>query len=115
VIPADVYSNPDSLGRGGWTWYTGSAAWYYRAITESILGLYREGNFLRIDPSLPRTLSEYKVSYKFGKSTYEIRVKYNPDEKEEESHMVIGGERMNELKISLIDNGEDHYVDVYIV
>jgi cellobiose phosphorylase len=114
VIPADVYANPASVGRGGWTWYTGSAAWYYRAITESILGLYREGHFLRIDPCLPKTLSKYQINYKFGKSIYEINVKNSFGEKYKSSSMTVDGEKIVDFKINLKDDGEKHFVDVFI-
>ena len=53
VVAADVYSAPDKGGRGGWTWYTGSAGWMYRAAVESILGIRKEGNRLSVKPVLP--------------------------------------------------------------
>jgi cyclic beta-1,2-glucan synthetase len=55
VIAADVYAVSPHVGRGGWTWYTGSAGWMYRLIVESLLGLRLEGETLRIEPCLPRT------------------------------------------------------------
>ena len=56
VVAADVYTNPQHAGRGGWTWYTGSAGWMYRLITESLLGLRLEVNRLRIEPVFPARL-----------------------------------------------------------
>ncbi|MBK6730137.1 MAG: hypothetical protein IPG60_03920 [Bacteroidetes bacterium] len=53
VLAADVYSRDPHAGRGGWTWYTGSAAWLYRLITESFLGIHKEGNTLKIIPCIP--------------------------------------------------------------
>lgn len=112
VISADIYSNPDSLGRGGWSWYTGSSGWYYRALTESLFGLHREGNTLRINPCLPDILTEYQVSYKFGQSVYEIKVEYYPKEKDYVSNTTIDGENVSSPIIDLIDDGQVHHVSI---
>ena len=79
VVAADVYSAPGHLGRGGWTWYTGSAGWMQRAGIESILGLHIEGDQLRIDPCIPKLWSRYEISLRRGASRYEIVIE-NPDE-----------------------------------
>jgi cyclic beta-1,2-glucan synthetase len=74
VVAADIYSAPLHVGRGGWTWYTGSAAWMYRAGVEGILGIRREGALLVIDPCLPPTWPGYDATVKFGSTQYEIQV-----------------------------------------
>ena len=74
VIAADVYSLPPNVGRGGWTWYTGSAGWMYRAGLEAILGVTREANMLRIKPCVPDDWQEFTVSMQFGTTRYEIRL-----------------------------------------
>jgi cyclic beta-1,2-glucan synthetase len=74
VIAADVYSLPPHVGRGGWTWYTGSAGWMYRAGLEAILGVTREANMLRIKPCVPDDWQEFTVSMQFGTTRYEIRL-----------------------------------------
>jgi cyclic beta-1,2-glucan synthetase len=74
VIAADVYSMPPHVGRGGWTWYTGSAGWMYRAGLEAILGVTREGSLLRIKPCIPVTWSEFEISVQFGSTRYEIKL-----------------------------------------
>jgi cyclic beta-1,2-glucan synthetase len=74
VIAADVYSMPPHVGRGGWTWYTGSAGWMYRAGLEAILGVTREGSLLRIKPCIPVTWTKFEVSTQFGATRYEIKL-----------------------------------------
>ncbi len=74
VIAADVYSMAPHVGRGGWTWYTGSAGWMYRAGLEAILGVNREGSLLRIKPCVPVTWTEFEVSTQFGSTRYEIKL-----------------------------------------
>ena len=77
VIAADVYAAPRHVGRGGWTWYTGSAAWMQRAGVESILGLRRKGDLLIVDPCIPKAWPGFTASLRHGESRYEIVVK-NP-------------------------------------
>ena len=77
VVPADIYSEPPHVGRGGWSWYTGSAAWFYRVIIERVLGIRRHGRNLLIDPCIPRAWPDFVVTYRFGKTDYEIAVE-NP-------------------------------------
>src|SRR5690606_15479592 len=77
VVAADVYTAAAHLGRGGWTWYTGSAAWMYRVALESILGFDKRGDTLRIDPRVPEGWPDYNIDYRYGRSTYAITV-HNP-------------------------------------
>jgi Glycosyl hydrolase 36 superfamily, catalytic domain len=74
VIAADVYSMPPHVGRGGWTWYTGSAGWMYRAGLEAILGVTREGDMLRIKPCIPDDWGGYEITTQFGSTKYEIKL-----------------------------------------
>ena len=74
VVAADVYSVAGQVGRGGWTWYTGSAAWMHRAGLESILGLRRRGDSLEIDPCIPKLWPGFEVSVRVGAALYEIAV-----------------------------------------
>jgi cyclic beta-1,2-glucan synthetase len=78
VVAADVYASPPHVGRGGWTWYTGSAAWMQRAGVESILGICKEGDFLRVDPCIPKAWAGFEVCFLHGASRYEVCVE-NPD------------------------------------
>ncbi len=74
VIAADVYSVAPHVGRGGWTWYTGSAGWMYRAGLEAILGVSREGPLLRIKPCVPASWTEFEFATQFGATRYEIKL-----------------------------------------
>jgi cyclic beta-1,2-glucan synthetase len=74
VVAADIYSVAPHVGRGGWTWYTGSAAWMYRAGIVGILGLRREGAVLVVKPCLPKSWPQFEVTVKLGDTRYDICV-----------------------------------------
>jgi cellobiose phosphorylase len=74
VVASDVYSLAPHAGRGGWTWYTGSAGWMYRLIVESLLGLTVDSNLLRITPCIPRDWKSFKIHYRYHDTTYDITV-----------------------------------------
>jgi cyclic beta-1,2-glucan synthetase len=78
VVAADVYRAPGWVGQGGWSWYTGSAAWIYRAWVEEILGLKVRGESLQIDPVIPAWWEGFHITYRHGEAVYEIQVE-NPD------------------------------------
>jgi len=80
VVAGDVHTNPAHAGRGGWTWYTGSAAWMYRAGLEAILGLRRRGDTFSLDPCIPATWAGFSVILRRGATRYEIAVE-NPERK----------------------------------
>lgn len=79
-IAADVYGAVNLSGRGGWTWYTGSASWFYVAGIECILGMKIKNNVLYFNPCIPKDWKEYSIRYKFGDSIYNIKIS-NPDGK----------------------------------
>ena len=74
VVAADIYSAPDKAGRGGWTWYTGSAGWLYRAAVESILGIRREGSRLVVRPSMPDHWDGFSATLRLSGTCFRIRV-----------------------------------------
>jgi len=74
VVAGDVSAHIAHAGRAGWSWYTGSAGWMYRAGLESILGLERRGSSFRVDPCIPSTWPEYAIVWRFGRTRYEITV-----------------------------------------
>ena len=78
VSAADVYSVAPHVGRGGWTWYTGSAGWMYRAGVECILGLRVQADFLLIDPCIPAAWPEFGMTLRYRGAVYEIAV-HNPE------------------------------------
>ncbi len=104
VIAADVYSMPPHVGRGGWTWYTGSAGWMHRAGLEAILGFTREGTKLRIKPCVPAAWDEFDVSIQFGATRYEIKLSRNavPESENGNDIEIIAPQ---EFLISLNDSG----------
>ncbi len=77
VIAADVYRLPGRIGRGGWSWYTGSAAWMYRAWVEEVLGLQIRADEMRLDPVIPAWWDGFSLRYRHGQAVYELRVE-NP-------------------------------------
>ena len=72
VLAGDLYAHPQQRGRGGWTWYTGSAAWYLTVITEQLLGFQKEGDQLRFRPVLPKGWDEIHLRYRYGSATYHL-------------------------------------------
>ena len=96
-IAADIYSNPQHPGRGGWTWYTGSASWAYKTGIENILGFHKEGDTLTIDPHVPTEWEGFTIRYRFGTSTYVI--KYQTPA----AHIAP-------TIIHLVDDGQEHEI-----
>ena len=119
-MAADIYSCPPNTGRGGWTWYTGSAAWMYRTGVEWILGFRVEGGLLRLDPCIPRTWSGFAMTLRYGTSRYEISVE-NPQEVSRgiASAALDGDEQQPALtargaELPLADDGKVHRVRVVL-
>jgi cyclic beta-1,2-glucan synthetase len=78
IIAADVYHSPRRIGQGGWSWYTGSAAWMYRAWVEEVLGLRVRGDCMQIEPVIPGWWEGFHLHYRHGEAVYEIQVE-NPE------------------------------------
>lgn len=81
VMAADIYAVEPRRGQGGWTWYTGSSGWFYRAATHAILGINRQGNLLFLKPNLPSFWPEYEVKMTFHDAVYNIKVKWGSENK----------------------------------
>lgn len=112
VTAGDVYSVVPHTGRGGWTWYTGSAGWMYRLITECFLGISRVGNQLHIKPCIPEEWPEYKVHYRFGKAVYHIIVTQQSGTGE--MSVKLDAIVQESKSIPLIDDEVEHVVEVKI-
>ena len=112
VVAADVYTHPAHIGRGGWTWYTGSAAWMYRLGLESILGLRRRGDSFSVAPCIPRSWSGFVVRWRFGRSLYEITVENPARRNRGVAEAVLDGVRVNPAEIPLIDDDRVHRLRV---
>ncbi|HHZ19539.1 MAG TPA: glycosyl transferase family 36 [Firmicutes bacterium] len=113
VVAADVYSAPPYVGRGGWSWYTGSAGWMYQAGLEWILGIQRQGEYLLLRPCIPEDWPGYKVNYRYGNSIYQIVVA-NPDRKQTGlQKLIFDGEELDpaDPRIPLLDDGKTHRVE----
>ena len=106
VIPADIYGAGNLAGRGGWTWYTGSASWYYKTGIENVLGLKINNGVLRVEPCIPSSWKEYNIKYKWKNAFYNIVVR-NPSGKNTgvEKIFVNGNELENSKEIKIEDNG----------
>jgi cellobiose phosphorylase len=114
VVAADIYAHPMHVGRGGWTWYSGSAGWMYRAGLESILGLKRRGAALAINPCIPASWPEYRVLWRFGRTRYEIVVE-NPERCSRGAvRAELDGRRADASAIPLVDDGQVHQVRVLL-
>jgi cellobiose phosphorylase len=111
VMAADVYALPPHTGRGGWTWYTGSAGWTYRAIVESLLGVERSGDKLRFAPCIPAEWRQYKLRYRYGETTYFVTVSYSQAPTRNVA-VRLDGDEQPDNGIPLVDDGVDHVVDV---
>ena len=113
VVAADVYAVAPHTGRGGWTWYTGSAGWMYRLIVESLLGLARERDRLRIAPCLPTTWAAFTIRYRFGATLYEIAVQQRPAGEGVATTMVtLDGIAQADDSVQLVDDGAEHRIVV---
>jgi cyclic beta-1,2-glucan synthetase len=109
VVCADIYSVPPHVGRGGWTWYTGSAAWMYRTAVEGILGIRLRGEMLVIDPCIPRAWAGFEFSLKFGSSRYQVVVKNPRGAGRGIAKVLFDGQEMPSAgEIKLIDDGQHH-------
>jgi cyclic beta-1,2-glucan synthetase len=110
VVAADVYTAPGQLGRGGWTWYTGSASWMYRVALEAILGFTRKGETLAITPRVPAAWPEYTIEYRFGKSVYSIVVQRSDGPSNAALEVSVDGTVLDAPEIPLVDDGRPHEV-----
>ncbi|MEO8358530.1 MAG: glucoamylase family protein [Vicinamibacteria bacterium] len=114
VLAGDVTAHPDHVGRGGWTWYTGSAGWMYRVGIEEILGLHRHGGTFTIDPCIPAAWPGFTMVWKVEGDTYEIEVT-NPDHR---SHGIISakcdGESVDPRQIPILGDQQVHQVKLVL-
>ena len=112
VVAADIYGRPPHTGRGGWTWYTGSASWLYRVGLEAILGFHLKGDRLEVDPKIPGDWPGFEIAYRHRSSRYRIAVQ-NPDGVEHGVRSAtLDGEVVDPSAIPLGDDGREHEVVV---
>ena len=112
VIAGDVHAHAPWVGRGGWTWYTGSAGWLYRAGLETLLGLRRAGATFRVDPCIPAAWPKFQITWRFGTSEYKILVS-NPSRRTYGVKSArIDGRVADSKAIPLVDDGRTHQVEI---
>jgi cellobiose phosphorylase len=117
VMAADVYAVAPHTGRGGWTWYTGSAGWMYRLILESLLGLQLETDRLHIAPCLPAHWEGLKIHYRYRETVYHIAIAQTQVGEGENSGVVsvnVDGIEQGGEAIALVDDRREHAVVVTI-
>ena len=114
VVAADVYAEPPHVGRGGWTWYTGSAGWMYRAGLERILGFRLRGDTLHLDPCIPRAWRGFEIRFRYHSTRYEIVVENRKGAMRGVSRIEVDGAPVPVPAIVLQDDGKTHLVRVVI-
>jgi cyclic beta-1,2-glucan synthetase len=111
VVAADVYALSPHTGRGGWTWYTGSAGWMYRFIVESLLGLQLEVDRLRFAPYLPADWKSFKVHYRYRETLYHINIQQTHAQNAGMT-VTVDGINQDDKAIHLVDDRKEHTVDI---
>lgn len=110
VLAADVYANEKYQGRGGWTWYTGSAAWLYQLLVESFIGLNKNGNRLSFTPCIPPDWESLTLDYRYGKAVYHILIRRQQGN--EAMRVSVNGELQPEPFVTLSEEMNEHQVEV---
>jgi cyclic beta-1,2-glucan synthetase len=114
VVCADIYSTKPHVGRGGWTWYTGSAGWLQRAGVESLLGLKLRGASLRIDPCIPKAWGQFEADVKYRSARYKVVVENPGGVNRGVVSADVDGVELTERppRVPLADDGSIHHVKV---
>lgn len=112
VMTADISLSSPYTGRGGWSWYTGSAGWMYQGLLSWFLGIRKEGNELVIDPATPAGFGDFSVEYKYGSSFYEIRVESRSKGTLTTDTITVDGLLIQGNRVLLTDDGEKHLIIV---
>ncbi len=116
VMAADVYAEPPHVGRGGWTWYTGSAGWMYQAGVEWILGFRLRGTTLRVDPCIPRAWPGFEIDFRYHRARYEIVVENPHGVSRGVASIELDGHELADgaVSIPLADDGATHHVRIIL-
>ena len=114
VVAADVYSEPTHRGRGGWTWYTGSAAWLWRVTVEALLGLDIRGNRMRFAPALPSAWNGFRLTYRRGTTRWIVMVEKQPGAHAGVDRLFMDGTELRDDAITLVEDGSEHEVRVVL-
>ena len=114
VVAADVYGVAPHIGRGGWTWYTGSASWMYRLLIETLLGVNLEGDRLRLAPKMPEDWPVFIIHYRFRQTVYHITITRIKSISDEKAQLTLDGTDMQGDSFPLVDDHQDHSVKMGI-
>ncbi len=112
VMTADVSLSPPYTGRGGWSWYTGSAGWMYQGLLNWFLGFRKEGNELVIDPATPAGFGDFSIEYQFGGSLYEVRIESRSKGLLTTEAITVDGRVIQGNRVLLEDDGNKHLIVV---
>ena len=114
VVAADVYSAKGHQGRGGWTWYTGSAGWMYRLLIEDLLGLRLEVDVLSFSPLLPAEWDGYTLHYRYHNTLYHIRIIKTGPQTWNVRRVILDNVEQEDGRIHLVDDGQEHHAVVEV-
>jgi cellobiose phosphorylase len=114
VVAGDVYAVAPHIGRGGWTWYTGSAGWMYRLLLETLLGVNLEGDQLRLTPKLPATWNTFTLHYRYRQTQYHIRIARLPGTPPGAGQLTLDDQALAGNIIPLLDDHRDHSAEMLI-
>lgn len=114
VVIGDISSCAPCTGRGGWSWYTGSAGWMYQGLVKYFLGIRKEGGHLVIDPASPASFGDYTVYYRYGTSEYQIKVERLPEGMLSQPEITVDGVRQKGCRVGLWDDDRVHQVKVML-
>jgi cyclic beta-1,2-glucan synthetase len=119
VVAADVYAVEPHVGRGGWTWYTGSASWFYTVATRHLLGIRVETEsgqeYLVVDPCIPKDWPGFRATYRRGSTSYDIRVENPRGVNRGVEQVRVDGEVLSDRRVPLADDGKRHRVRVVLL
>ena len=112
VVVADIYDAPNMVGRGGWSWYTGSSSWLFMAGLEAILGVQKKGERLYLHPCIPKEWESFRIKYQYASSLYEINV-YQQETKDSEIRKIyLDNDLIDTNMIILQDDQKTHRIDI---
>ncbi|QTN34381.1 cyclic beta 1-2 glucan synthetase [Akkermansiaceae bacterium] len=111
VVAADVYAVAPHTGRGGWTWYTGSAAWMYRLLVDTLLGMKLEGDHLRLTPHLPKAWDSFKVHYRYRQTVYHITIRRVSGTSPATGSLTLDGKEIPGKSLPLCDDQREHFAE----
>ncbi len=114
VVAADIYSVAPNIGRGGWSWYTGSAGWMYRLIIETLFGLEVERDQLTLTPHLPRGWDSFKIHYRFRETFYHITIVRQGTLPVGGEQRFLDGKELTGKTLLLLDDHVDHLLEIRV-